>query len=106
MSLRIYRVAVRGRFANLSDEARSTLVAEAPQHDTVSVGAFTDDGTLTYERAVDFFTFRFQIRTRGDDARAEAELEAIDRAQRYLSQRGLGFRDVTVQATDMATIWD
>ena len=106
MSLRIYRVAVRGRFADLTDDARAQLVAEAPQHDTVSVGAFTDEGTFTYERAVDFFTFRFQLRARGDDARAEAELDAIERAERYLSGRGLGFRDLKVQATDMATVWD
>lgn len=106
MSLRIYRVAVRGRFADLTDEARAMLVAEAPEHDTVSVGAFTDEGTFTYEPSIDFFTFRFQIRSRGDDARSDAELEAIDRAERYLSHRHLGFRALKVQATDMATVWD
>ena len=105
MTLRIYRATVRGRFADLSDEARAGLLAEVDDHDVVSSGAFTETGTLTYDRRLDFFTFRFQLRENGDDADEAVLQQARDRADAYLGERGLTARDVKVQATDMASVW-
>ena len=105
MTLRIFRVTVRGRFADLGTDARAALLAGVDDHDVVTAGAFTEDGTLTYDRAVDFFTFRFQLRSQADDAEAAVLTDARERAEAALRQRGAGHRDLTAQATDMATMW-
>ncbi len=95
-----YRVLVRGRFTDLDDAGRGRLSAAADQHDMLT-GGFTEQGALTYDRALDFFSFRVQLR---------AEVEATDRAVR---ERGLAmaaqavealrvdFRDLRASATDM-----
>jgi hypothetical protein len=105
MTLRIYRVTVRGRFAGLDDEARAALLADVDDHDVVTAGAFTERGTLTYDRSIDFFTFRFQLRQHDDDADTRVLEQARDLAEAHLRERGLGHRDLKVQATDMATMW-
>jgi hypothetical protein len=107
MGVRIFRVTVRGRFDGLDAEARARLLADQPQHDVVRSGAFTEAGTLTYERAVDFFTFRVQLRGKGDGAEDEVRAEAEARAAHAVAQLGAGHREgLKVTATDMASVWE
>lgn len=105
VSVRIFRVTVRGRFADLDAETRARLLADQPNHDVVSSGAFTEGGTLTYERAVDFFTFRVQLRGRGDDAEDQVAEEARARAEHAVAQLGAAHRDLKVLTSDMASVW-
>ena len=105
VTVRIFRVSVRGRFDGLDDADRARLLADQPAHDVVSSGAFTEAGTLTYERAVDFFTFRIQLRGRGDDAEQDVLDEATARAEHAITSLGAGHRDVKAKATDMASVW-
>lgn len=106
VTTRIFRVTVRGRFDGLDDATRVRLLADQPQHDVVSSGAFTGDGTLTYERAVDFFTFRVQLRGEGDGAEGDVRAEAEARLEHALATLGAGHRgELKVTATDMASVW-
>lgn len=103
--MRIFRVTVRGWFDRLTDEQRAALRAVADEHDTVSVGAFTEAGTLTYERGLHTFTFRVQLRAEGDDAEAKVLDEATQRALAEVEALGVGHRDVRAAAVDMASTW-
>lgn len=104
MSLHIYRVLVRGRFDDLDTNVRAALIAGAADHDVV-LAEFTTTGTLTYEPSVGFFTFRVEVRASGDDPLAVATAAAKSKAVEYLSTRSIGFRDLSVAATDMADVW-
>lgn len=103
--VRIFRVTVRGWFDRLTDEQRAALLAIADEHDTVSVGAFTEAGTLTYERSLHTFTFRVQLRAEGDDAEAKVLEEATQRATAEVEALGVAHRDVRAAAVDMASTW-
>jgi hypothetical protein len=108
MELSIWRVTVRGRFSGLDAASRATLAAELDDHDVVTAGAFTEAGTLTYDAAFDFFTFRYQLRTQADDrAGAEAAVlaDARARAESHLRASGVGARDLKVKATNLADVW-
>jgi hypothetical protein len=104
MTLHIYRVLVRGRFDELDPNVRAALVAGAADHDVV-LAEFTTTGTLTYEPAVTFFTFRVEVRASGDDPAAAATAAAKAKAVEYLSTRSIGYRDLSVLAADMADVW-
>jgi hypothetical protein len=99
-----YRVTVRGRFADLDDPARTRLLAVADQHDMLTAGGFPEDGALTYDHALDFFSFRVQLRS---------EVEATDRtvcdrgrtlAARAVEALEVDYRDMRASATDMDLI--
>ena len=64
---RVHRVTVRGRFHQLTDEARRYLVTAQPEHD-IFVSAFTAEGTFTYDERIAFFNLRYEIRGADDDA--------------------------------------
>jgi hypothetical protein len=108
VELFIYRVMVRGRFSDLDAVTRAALVAAVADHDVISGGGFTEEGSLAYTTAIDFFTFRVQLRQRAE-TRAEAEEavteEARRRADGVLAALGASSRDVSVQVTDMADMW-
>jgi hypothetical protein len=107
MELFIFRVTVRGRFENLTDDLRQDLRAGLADHDAL-LAEFTDAGTLTYDARLQFFSFRYQVRAEADnvvDAEAGARVLATDRAWAYLDQRGLGYSELTVKATNMADAW-
>lgn len=96
-----YRVLVRGRFTDLDDAGRGRLLAAADRHDMLVAGGFSEEGSLTYDRALDFFSFRVQLR---------AEVEATDRAvcdrartlaARAVEELGVDFRDLRASATDL-----
>jgi hypothetical protein len=98
-----YRVLVRGRFTDLDQAGRAGLLAAADEHDPLNSG-FSEEGVLTYDRALDFFSFRVQLR---------ADVEATDRAVcdrgRALAAQaveafGVDFRDLRATATDQDLI--
>jgi hypothetical protein len=98
-----YRVLVRGRFTDLDGEGRARLLAAVDDHDMLT-GGFSEDGALSYDRALDFFSFRVQF---------PATVEATDRAvcdrglalaARAIEDLGVDFRDMKASATDMDTI--
>ena len=103
--VRIYRVTVRGWFDQLTDDQRVSLLAGAAQHDVVSVGAFTEAGTLTYERSLHTFTFRVQLREEGDDAEEVAVERATAAAIAHVEALGAAHRTVRATAVDMASVW-
>lgn len=98
-----YRVLVRGRFTDLDDAGRARLLAAADEHDLLT-GGFSDDGALSYDRSLDFFSYRVQFR---------ATVEATDRAvcdrglalaARAVEDLGVDFRDMRASATDVDLI--
>jgi hypothetical protein len=103
--MRIYRVLVRGRFAGLDETTRARLRAEADDHDVLGA-AFTEGGTLTYDRSLVAFTCRYQLRLEDDDAgREAAAAEAVERATGDLAAVGIGHRGLDARAIDMASAW-
>ena len=108
MTTQIFRVTVRGRFAGLTDAQRADLLARAGEHEALVAARFTPDGSLVYDRSLDFFSFRIEIREQSEDG-ADRTAEAFARAQALLVARldgwGLGHRDLRVTGTDMATMW-
>jgi hypothetical protein len=57
----VFRVTVRGQFKDLSDATRARLLAAAEEHDLFLSG-FTQEGTFTYDRQLQFFNLRYEIR--------------------------------------------
>jgi len=108
--LNIYRVVVRGEFAGLTDEQRDELTAEAPEHD-IFRSSYTAAGTFTYEPRLHAFSFRYEVRERGDDGRPEAECRdaalatADGLARAYLGARDIGHKRLRATATNMADMW-
>jgi len=105
--LRIYRAVVRGRFADLDDDTRARLTAALDDHDAFK-SAFTAAGTLTYEKAIDFFNVRCEIRDKSDspaESEAAAERLALQRTEDLLTDLGAGWRDLKVTLTNMADMW-
>ena len=104
--MHIYRVTVRGWFDGLTSDQRAALLAVAPEHDVVSVGAFTEAGTLTYERSLHTFTFRVQLRETDEDAPEALALErATEMATAEVEALGAAHRNVRATATDMGSMW-
>ncbi|WP_158841405.1 DUF6204 family protein [Saccharothrix deserti] len=98
-----YRVMVRGRFTDLDDVGRARLLAAVDRHGVLDNG-FSEDGALSYDRSLDFFSFRVVLR---------AEVAATDRAvcdralalaARAVEEFGVDFRDMRASATDMDLI--
>lgn len=102
VSERTYRVIVRGVFADLDDAQRSALIATVDEHDILSA-AFTDDGTLIYDRALRNFTFRCAVRQRPGTSPAADEATAVqagcDRAAAALAAQGLRHGPLRATAT-------
>jgi hypothetical protein len=61
----IFRVTVRGRFYDLSPHAPASLAHALDEHD-VSRAAYTREGTRTFDRRLDFFSLRYELRCRGE----------------------------------------
>lgn len=110
MATTIFRVTVRGRFDGLSDEVRDRLVAAAAEHDHL-MARFDATGTLVYDKAIDFFSFRIEVRVQTDDADPPAAATraafegATARAVAVLDGLGAGYRDLKPEGTDMADVW-
>jgi hypothetical protein len=114
MSLHIYRVTVRGSFADLTDEARARIEAEYEQHDYLHA-RFTPEGTFVYDVGMGAFSFRYELREYdahddapggGSDNPKEAVMaRALAMATAFLDDAGFGFRRLRASATDMADMW-
>jgi hypothetical protein len=107
VSDRTYRVIVRGRFTDLDEAQRTALIAAADDHDVLSA-AFTDDGTLIYDRSLTTFTFRCAVRlppaaSPSAEESAASQL-ACDRAAAALAAQGLPHGTLRAQATCMDDI--
>jgi hypothetical protein len=104
VTLQIYRVIVRGKFDRLDDAIRGTLLADAADHD-VTRAAFRADGTFTYDARLVAFSFRYELRESGDDPERAVVDRARVMAESSLVALGVGFRDLRVEAINMADVW-
>jgi hypothetical protein len=91
-----YRVLVRGRFADLTDDQRATLQEHLKGFDFLRSGGFSEEGALTFDEKLDFFSYRVILAAeeKPDDAglrRATAALDAL----------GVDYRGLRATVTDM-----
>ncbi|MFE9750716.1 DUF6204 family protein [Saccharothrix saharensis] len=98
-----YRVMVRGRFTDLDDAGRARLLAEVERHGVLTNG-FSEQGALSYDRSLDFFSFRVQLRAEVEPTDRAVCDRALTLASRALDQLGVDFRDMRASATDMDLI--
>jgi hypothetical protein len=99
--VRVFRVVVRGQFKSLTERARAMLAASVDDHD-IFRSAFTEEGTLTYDRRLQFFNLRYEVRTSDPDE--DPASTALAEAERFLQVMGLTHGPLKAVATDMATM--
>lgn len=106
MGIEVYRVVVRGQFADLDDEQRAALAAEAADHD-IFRAAYTEWGTFTYEPNLVSFSFRYEVRRPDDDPDAPDPAEVgLAKARASLGEWGLGSKHLRVTGTTaMSEMW-
>ncbi|MGM1062868.1 DUF6204 family protein [Saccharothrix sp. Mg75] len=103
MAEHTYRVMVRGRFTDLDEAGRARLLAAADRHGVLTNG-FSDEGALAYDRSLDFFSFRVQLRAEvGTTDRAVCD-RGLALAARAVEAYGVDFRDLRASATDVDLI--
>ncbi|WP_329151018.1 DUF6204 family protein [Streptomyces niveus] len=102
-----YRVIVRGTFSELTDEARAWLLGEVDEHG-LSQMRFTPEGSLTYDRVLKHFSYRFVVVSDAADGEEMAAALAEDRAEGALKALGGGvgvtFGELRSTVTDMDTM--
>ncbi len=110
MAMRVFRVTVRGRFRDLSAEARARLVDARADHD-VFLARYTAEGTFTYDERIQFFNLRYEVRVADDDGvAAAADLAGVTaqvEAETFL--RVLGYThhpDLKVDVVDATAVWE
>ena len=94
----VFRVTVRGRFEALTESQRASLRAAADEHD-IFVSSFTIEGCLAYDKSIDFFSFRREVRLTGPASDEAACNSAIGSATEFL--RVLGYRHSVLKAQSM-----
>lgn len=99
----VFRVTVRGRFADLTDRAQRYLVGCQADHD-IFRSAYTPEGTFTFDERILFFNLRYELRESGPDAAALAELEGLEEAARFLETMGFGYTGLRASVVDMSTM--
>ena len=101
-SERVYRVTARGRFKDLSEQARSYLLKAQPDHD-IFKSAFTAEGIFTYDEKVQFFNLRYEVRTtEGPDA---AGVIAHKEAELFLKTLGYSTHPLKMSVVDASAMW-
>ncbi|WP_406282206.1 DUF6204 family protein [Streptomyces sp. NBC_00209] len=98
-----YRVIVRGTFQDLTDAARERLLAEVEEHGLAAM-QFTEEGSLTYDRVLKHFSFRYVVVSDAEDGEEMAGALAEDRAQTTLREAGYGHGELRSTVTDMDTM--
>ncbi|WP_333732413.1 DUF6204 family protein [Streptomyces sp. IBSBF 3010] len=98
-----YRVIVRGTFQDLTDAARERLLAEVEEHGLAGM-QFTEEGSLTYDRVLKHFSYRYVVVSDAEDGEEMAGAIAEDRAQTTLREAGYGHGELRSTATDMDTM--
>ena len=99
----VHRVTVRGRFADLTEQAQRYLTGAREEHD-IFLSAYTAEGTFTYDQAIRFFNLRYEIRGAGGDD--EAGVQGLEEAEQFLRTMGFGYTGLTVNVVDTGAIWD
>jgi ssDNA-binding replication factor A large subunit len=106
--MHIFRVIVRGRFADLDPIVTAVLLGELERTDELDTYTFTKDGTLTFDRRLDFWSVRVEVRV-PDDATDDAKAVAFERATaiatEHLGRRGAAGRDLRITGSAMADVW-
>ncbi|MGW9032934.1 DUF6204 family protein, partial [Streptomyces sp. NPDC055722] len=88
MSIRTFRITVRGVFDGLDDGQRAELLARAAEHDVLRA-AFTPEGHLSYDFAArTAFTFRFLDSGEAEEDILEATERAEEAAKAWLDDHG------------------
>ncbi|MFI9628567.1 DUF6204 family protein [Streptomyces sp. NPDC052042] len=98
-----YRVIVRGTWQGLTEEARTRLLSEVDEHG-ISAMRFTEEGSLSYDRGLKHFSFRFVVVSNAADGEEMASAIAEDRAETLLGELGCGHGELRSTATDMDTM--
>jgi hypothetical protein len=99
-----YRVIVRGVWDDLTERARTRLLAEAADHGMTSM-RFTEEGSLSYEAApLKHVSMRYVVVSEAQDGEEMAAAIAEDRAATALRELGYGFRDLRSTVTDLDTM--
>ena len=66
--------------------------------------AFTPEGTFTFDERIQFFNFRYELRTAEGDAAAGAL--ALAETTNFLSTLGLPHKGLKADVVDVSAIWD
>ncbi|WP_393062552.1 DUF6204 family protein [Streptomyces sp. LN549] len=98
-----YRVIVRGTWQGLTDQARERLLAEVEEHGLAAMH-FSEEGSLTYDRVLKHFSFRYVVVSDAGDGEEMAAAIAEDRAETVLRKAGYGHGELRSTATDMDTM--
>ena len=99
---RVYRVTVRGRFAELTDEARRYLVRAQAEHD-IFISAFTPEGTFTYDERIMFFNLRYEVKCAPD---ADPSAIATAEAETFLRTMGFGYSHLKAIPFEVSAVWN
>jgi hypothetical protein len=95
-------VTVRGRFAELTDEARRYLVRAQAEHD-IFVSAFTPEGTFTYDERIMFFNLRYEVRCGSD---GDPSATALTEASTFLRTMGFGYSHLKATPFEVSAVWN
>ncbi|MFE2746874.1 DUF6204 family protein [Streptomyces scopuliridis] len=98
-----YRVIVRGTWDGLTDDDRARLLAEVGQHGLAQM-RFTPEGSLTYDKVLKHFSYRFVVVSDAADGEEMAGALAEDRAETALKTLGCGHGELRSTVTDMDTM--
>ncbi|MFF7753010.1 DUF6204 family protein [Streptomyces sp. NPDC007971] len=102
MSIRTFRITVRGVFDGLSAAQRADLLADAAEHDVLR-SAYTPEGHLSYDIAArSAFVFRFSDTGEEEEDILEATERAEEAAKAWLTERGYGFKNLRSGAEDLS----
>ena len=96
MAEHTYRVLVRGRFAELTDDQRATLRERLEGFDFLRSGGFSEEGALTFDEKLDFFSYRVIL-----TAEQGADDAGLRRATAALDALGVDFKGLRATVTDM-----
>jgi hypothetical protein len=101
-AVRIFRVIVRGRFHGLDPLVTAQLLADLEGRSELDSYVFTKAGTLVYDKRLDFWSFRVEVRVE-DDQDPHALAQGLATAE--LERLGATWRDLRRSGTDMASVW-
>ncbi|MDX8054447.1 DUF6204 family protein [Lentzea sp. BCCO 10_0798] len=96
MAEHTYRVLVRGRFADLTDDQRVTLRDRLKGFDFLRDAGFSEEGALTYDEKLDFFSYRVIL-----SAAEKPDEAGLRRAATALDSLGVDFQGLKAKVTDM-----
>lgn len=98
---RVFRVTLRGQFADLSAETRAYLVKNQAEHD-LFVSAYTSEGTLSYDERVLFFNLRYEIRGKDE---GDAVNDALHEAEAFLQTMKFTHKPLKATVVDVSQTW-